>query len=60
MFDPLIFMILAYILYLILSRTERKEQREKLKQYEMKARMQREKEQRAKEQPQNNKDGDAK
>jgi len=59
-FDPLIFMILAYILYLILSRTERKEQREKLKQYEMKARMQREKEQRAKEQPQNNKDGDAK
>lgn len=60
MFDPLIFMVLAYILYLILSRTERKEQREKLKQYEMKARMQREKEQRAKEQPQNNKDGDAK
>ena len=60
MFDPLIFMILAYILYLILSRTERKEQREKLKQYEMKARMQREKEQRAKEQAQNNKDGDAK
>ena len=60
MFDPLIFMVLAYILYLILSRTERKEQREKLKQYEMKARMQREKEQRAKEQAQNNKDGDAK
>ena len=60
MFDPLIFMVLAYILYLILSRTERKEQREKLKQYEMKARMERKKEQRAKEQAQNNKDGDAK
>lgn len=60
MFDLLPYALIIYVLYLIFRDPEKKEQREKLKQYEMKARMEREKEQRAKEQPQNNKDGDAK
>lgn len=48
MFDPLIFMVLAYILYLILSRSERKEQRQYRKDYAIKCQLEREKEQREK------------
>lgn len=48
MFDPLIFMVLAYILYLILSGSERKEQREFRKNYAIKCQLDREKAQKEK------------
>lgn len=48
MFDPLIFMVLAYILYLILSHSERKEQRQYRKDYAIKCQLEREKAQKEK------------
>ncbi|MEI6579708.1 MAG: hypothetical protein WCN92_09640 [Eubacteriales bacterium] len=48
MFDPLIFMFLAYILYLILSGPERKEQKQYRKALAVKYQLEREKAQREK------------
>ena len=48
MFDPLIFMVLAYILYLILSHSERKEQKQYRKNDAIKCQLEREKAQKEK------------